>query len=909
MPNINNLVYTDTFKTWFDRTNSLISTVNGITVSNLLAGDGIGITSSNNLFTVSHGSLVNTGVTFAGNVKFTGNVSFSASPTISSTVIGITPKASGVTAGNVVRVDANGLTLAKADSATNAEVLGVVVGEDASSTVVALTGIVNNTNFADTIPNLLGIAGGTLTAGQVYFLSSSVAGGITTTEPSTVNQVSKPILLGITGNVGSVLPYRGAVIGVSGNNNNNINSNFIMAIDYSQNNPSVSVSGNTVKVGDVVLIVANGKLEPWFTGANDYSIFIKAYGRTSQSTYDNIVIFDNVGGAPLFLLETPPAPAMVPESCSKEYFGLVSKIISDDTSSKILTVEIVTPGNKFDVNISDLNPDIWNDVILNVPNTGNVNFIWLPGDLMFKPYSTDYEKYPSWGKYIITGANQATIILHDVGKKDFWETSTYLNNIQNELYNLQTQSLRNTTNENILINGYGQIQQYNNKIEITNSKTSNYVNPIIDGWYFTNCGITFSNLSIEGVTSTGYLKITSQYDNSPEKYPFLFYGLGFSGNGSPADWTDDQKTALQMLMMPAIENIQYISGDINTRQNYYYKFTVSGGNTCDYPTTLTLYPFINTYPYRPDNPAYSIGGITGALARRKFGTPITIGITVGSSTSSREYAGVYQALDSLRSSYPVYGLSGGIQEIKIGELYDNKYYDLWRMVNGKEELLNWGYHAQGSWVSFGIAFDKNFGDTLGSKTHTLQITKARATIGSIAPVAEHVPDPSLEYTKCKKYYQRSYPLNVSTRSNLATNTCTIVDVGNVGINDSARYVRIDFPVTMVRTPDTVILYSNNYGNTGEATLWNSYGWHGGSSRLDTKDISTGAYSDTKNIPWDPSGIRGSGALYAGQNIISSSKYSTGFYTWLQGAANGTIQPMDILYFHWVADGLFKDYMP
>jgi hypothetical protein len=58
IPNLNT---SDTFKTWFDRTNTVISEVNGITIHNLLAGDGIGVTSASNVFTVSHGSLVATG--------------------------------------------------------------------------------------------------------------------------------------------------------------------------------------------------------------------------------------------------------------------------------------------------------------------------------------------------------------------------------------------------------------------------------------------------------------------------------------------------------------------------------------------------------------------------------------------------------------------------------------------------------------------------------------------------------------------------------------------------------------------------------------------------------------------------------------------------------------------------------
>jgi hypothetical protein len=61
MPSINNLVYSDKFKKWFDTTNTIITTLNGITVYNLLQGDGVSLSSSGNVFTVSHAPTVATG--------------------------------------------------------------------------------------------------------------------------------------------------------------------------------------------------------------------------------------------------------------------------------------------------------------------------------------------------------------------------------------------------------------------------------------------------------------------------------------------------------------------------------------------------------------------------------------------------------------------------------------------------------------------------------------------------------------------------------------------------------------------------------------------------------------------------------------------------------------------------------
>jgi hypothetical protein len=54
--------------------------------------------------------------------------------------------------------------------------------------------------------------GTTLVGGQAYFLDSVVPGGITTNEPQTYGHVSKPVLLGVTGDSGSILTYRGVLL-------------------------------------------------------------------------------------------------------------------------------------------------------------------------------------------------------------------------------------------------------------------------------------------------------------------------------------------------------------------------------------------------------------------------------------------------------------------------------------------------------------------------------------------------------------------------------------------------------------------------------------------------------------------------------------------------------------------------
>jgi len=319
---INNLLYTDTFKTWFDTTNTVISTLNGVTVYNILAGDGISLSSSGGIFTIGHSNNVSTGVTFAGNVKFNGTVSFASSPTVSSTTINVLPKVSGLTAGNVVRVTSSGVTLAKADSRTNAEVLGIVVGEDATSNIVAVNGSINSTNFSSIIGNALGIAGGTLIAGRAYFLDPVVAGGITIVEPQTYGYVSKPMILGICGNAGALLPYRGIQIeGISAGITAELDNKIVIQIDIAEN-----YTGNTVKIGDPVVYFTDDTTRDIGTSSNpnnNVRYASKTYGRINGSTYNICSILDLSQSIDRSLLT------------GNTFLGLISEILVNDGTKYI----------------------------------------------------------------------------------------------------------------------------------------------------------------------------------------------------------------------------------------------------------------------------------------------------------------------------------------------------------------------------------------------------------------------------------------------------------------------------------------------------------------------------------------------------------------------------------------------
>lgn len=101
--------------------------------------------------------------------------------------------------GDVVYLNGSTYTKAIATAANTAEVVGVVSAASAGSFELTLSGEVD------------GLSG--LVAGEVYFLSAATPGALTTTEPSTIGQVSVPV--GVASSTTSlfVAPKRGTVVG------------------------------------------------------------------------------------------------------------------------------------------------------------------------------------------------------------------------------------------------------------------------------------------------------------------------------------------------------------------------------------------------------------------------------------------------------------------------------------------------------------------------------------------------------------------------------------------------------------------------------------------------------------------------------------------------------------------------
>ena len=142
---------------------------------------------------------------FTNTADVTGTVSNpTTTPALTITAVASTRKSisqtgHGFVVGDWLKRSSGTYAKAQADSAANAEVVGVVGTVTNANTFVLVTeGVVE------------GLSG--LTDATTYFLSPTTAGAITATDPSTVGQVSKPVLLATSTTTGIVANMRGMLI-------------------------------------------------------------------------------------------------------------------------------------------------------------------------------------------------------------------------------------------------------------------------------------------------------------------------------------------------------------------------------------------------------------------------------------------------------------------------------------------------------------------------------------------------------------------------------------------------------------------------------------------------------------------------------------------------------------------------
>ena len=111
----------------------------------------------------------------------------------------------GLTVGEAVRIPLTGsLTSALGTTPAEAEAIGIVSGIDGNDVSVVQSGFVSGLASSSKIEGITG--------GEVFFLSRTITGGLTTTAPSYEegpNLVQKPMLVGFDGDSGYVVPYIG----------------------------------------------------------------------------------------------------------------------------------------------------------------------------------------------------------------------------------------------------------------------------------------------------------------------------------------------------------------------------------------------------------------------------------------------------------------------------------------------------------------------------------------------------------------------------------------------------------------------------------------------------------------------------------------------------------------------------
>jgi len=199
-----------TFGGWYAKNNIMIQRLNALNVANIVGGDGITAsphTAANGGYTLSLSGNVTRDMVF-NNVTVNGTLTSNFAGDISGTTI-VLPANTGVTVGNIVYVDSTGKAQkALADDECTAEVVGIVTGFTGDNVQVATTGRISGSSI---ISSFTGTPGATLQKGVVYFLSGGVSGAGTTLEPDVTLYVSKPMLLGLTGDSGLILPYRGFI--------------------------------------------------------------------------------------------------------------------------------------------------------------------------------------------------------------------------------------------------------------------------------------------------------------------------------------------------------------------------------------------------------------------------------------------------------------------------------------------------------------------------------------------------------------------------------------------------------------------------------------------------------------------------------------------------------------------------
>lgn len=360
---ITSLGNTASFRDWFTQyNNSVLGKLNNSLISRPLAGDGITFTSSSDGgYTLAVSGTIAKNVEFSGNVTFKGLVQLSDT-LLSGIAIGVTGDftASGVTLGKAVRViSGGGLTLANAGTPSDAEMLGIAIDVNTTRTIVAVAGKVSGTTLSNNL-----ISGG-FTSGCIYFLDPTVNGGITRIEPSTVGQVSKPVILGLSTTEGVILPFRGQFItGVCGASGENLFNTAIYVNVLSKGEAEVDFA---LKPGRIIATnPSSTKSSSEYDGPFS-NVYFKA---TNSTPVEKIlgIVSEYVGGynstpsGTVVLKVNTNGSVITSVSSLADWFGIdTGEIYLDDSG-----LPTTTPASLFVGNVAD------DDLVLNIKSPSTI---------------------------------------------------------------------------------------------------------------------------------------------------------------------------------------------------------------------------------------------------------------------------------------------------------------------------------------------------------------------------------------------------------------------------------------------------------------------------------------------------------------------------------------------------------
>ena len=190
----------------------------------------------------------------------------------------VTQAAHGFVAANVgapLYLNLGVYTLAKADAASTAEVVGVI---DA----IIDTNTFGLKEAGSVTVNTAVSGGGALVAGTVYFLSAATAGQITATEPTTVGYVSKP--LGVANSTTTMIltQSRGVVVGGA------------------NARTTISLANNATTTVQDVSAYAAGELSGWITIAatTPLQFYVQAQFAKNGAASDYNLAYQTTGDTP-----------------------------------------------------------------------------------------------------------------------------------------------------------------------------------------------------------------------------------------------------------------------------------------------------------------------------------------------------------------------------------------------------------------------------------------------------------------------------------------------------------------------------------------------------------------------------------------------------------------------------------